>query len=247
MRDETLPRCEREQILSRRLTIRELIRLALPRESELFPDLISNYEEYHAHTETGHLVRAGLIRDWIEPGASVLDAGCGDGLMAEYIVQELGARVQGIDVSNAAVEKTRTRGIPARVQDLDLDPQFPEGFDFILLVEVLEHLRLPHRVLAEAARTARKAVIVTIPNSAWIGYRVQVFAGHAPVQSFTHLHLWSHTDFLAFVDRLGLPCPESRFLSSRRSLRGFLVNTFPNLLAHQLAYRIKAGPDEDPS
>lgn len=226
---------------SRPISLRELLRTARPRASDLFPDLIGNYEQYHATVQTGHLARARLIASWIDPGARVLDAGCGDGLVAEFLVRERGAVMEGIDVAEAAVEKARARGIPARVQDLDASPRIPPGFDYILFVEVLEHLRHPHAALLEATSKAAKAVIVTIPNSAWIGYRLQVLLGHAPVQSFTHLHLWSHEDFVAFCDRLELGPPEARFLTSNQKGRRWIAYRWPNLFVHQLAYRIPAG------
>jgi methionine biosynthesis protein MetW len=223
---------------SRALALRELLRAAFPTENELFPDLYTGYEEYHEHVETGHLARARLIAPWIDAGARVLDAGCGDGLTAAVIRDAKHAVVEGIDVAQAAVMKTLGRGIPAHVHDLDRDPTLPEGFDFILFVEVLEHLRAPHLVLSDALRKARRAVIVTIPNSAWMGYRFQLAFGHTPVQSFTHLHMWSHLDFVAFCRRLGAPPPELKYLSSGRGARAWLTSRWPNLFVHQLAYRI---------
>ncbi len=223
---------------SRALSLRELLRAAFPKEDQLFPDLYTGYEEYHEHVETGHLARARLIAPWIDDGGRVFDAGCGDGKTAALLRDERHAIVEGIDVAEAAVAKTRDRGIPAHVQDLDRDPTLPDGFDFILFVEVLEHLRTPHLVLADALRKARKAVIVTIPNSAWMGYRLQLAFGHTPVQSFTHLHLWSHLDFLAFCRRLGASRPDLKYLSSGRGGRAWFTSRWPNLLVHQLAYRI---------
>ena len=229
---------------SRRLTLRELARHARPRREGLFPDLVSDYEEYHEHVDTGHLLRARLIAPWIETSARVLDAGCGDGLMAESLARDRGARVEGLDISETAVRKTQARGILARVQNLDADPTLPTGFDYILFIEVLEHLQRPHLVLREAVRKATRAVIVTIPNSGWIGYRLDVLSGHAPVQSFTHLHLWSHLDFIAFCRRLRLPEPEVRFLASESGLRRRVIARWPNLMAHQLAYRLPSDHGE---
>lgn len=223
---------------SRPLRLREILRAGRPSDADLFPDLYGDYEEYHAHVDTGQPARATLISPWIEPGSRVLDAGCGDGTMAEFLRTRLGATVEGVDISEAAVEKTRARGIAARVQDLDANPTFMEGFDYILFIEVLEHLRVPHRVLTAAARRAGRAVILTLPNSGWIGYRLQALLGHAPVQSYTHLHFWTHRDFLAFARRLNLPRPEMRCLVSEGLWRRSLVSRWPNLLAHQLAYRI---------
>jgi methionine biosynthesis protein MetW len=232
-----------EDAESRPLTFREIVKAAWPDPDDLFPDLVSDYEEYHAHVDTGRMTRAKLIAPWIARGSRVLDAGCGDGFMAEFLARERDAHVEGFDVAEAAVKKTQARGIPATVKDLDEEPALPSGFDYILFVEVLEHLRRPHIALKEASAKARLATIVTIPNSGWFGYRLQVTLGHAPRQSFTHLHFWSHKDFIAFCRRLKVPRPEARFLTSGRSVRGALVMRWPNLFAHQLAYRIPSTHD----
>jgi len=220
------------------LRLREVLRQVRPDESKLFPELVDNYEEYHRHVETGQLLRARLIAPWIDTGSTVLDAGCGDGLMAEFLTRERAARVRGFDLAAAAVEKTRSRGIPAETRDLDAAPEMPDGFDYILFVEVLEHLRFPHRVLRSASQHARKAVIVTIPNSAWFLYRLQLLLGHSPVQSFTHLHFWGHRDFTAFCRRLGVRSPELRVATSSVGWRRAIIGRWPNLFAQQLAYRI---------
>jgi methionine biosynthesis protein MetW len=229
-----------EESPSRPLSLRELLKAARPPTNRLYEDIVDSYEDYHAHTDTGKVERAQLIASWIDPGSRVLDAGCGDGIVAEFLKRHRRVEIEGIDFAQTAVAKTRARGIPATIQDLDVEPNLPSGFDYIMFIEVLEHLRFPHRVLRTAVERARRAVLVTIPNTGWLGYRLQVLGGHSPVQSYTHLHMWSHRDFLGFCQRLGLPSPELRFFASGSLLRTALLRRWPNLFAYQLAYRISA-------
>ena len=146
-----------------------------------YRDLFDGPEAYHAHVETGSLARARVIAAWIEPGAAVLDAGCGDGAVARYLVDTRGSRVRGVDNARGALEKCATRGITADRRDLDREPlAWPEPVDYVLLLEVLEHLARPHLVLREAAALARRGVIVSIPNSGFLPYRLQLLRGVFP-------------------------------------------------------------------
>jgi len=71
--------------------------------------------------------------------------------VAEFPKRHRGVEIEGIDFAQTAVAKTRARGIPATIQDLDVEPNLPSAFDYIMFIEVLEHLRFPHRVLRTAA------------------------------------------------------------------------------------------------
>ena len=224
---------------SSRLGFRDLFGAVRPRAgAPPFVDLFEDYDEYHSHVETGNLLRAQLIAPWIDEGSSVLDAGCGDGRVAEFLRSARKVSIRGIEGSGVAAQKARGRGLDVIVQDLDTDPRLPGPVDYVLFVEVLEHLRSPHRVLKAATAIARKGVIVTLPNSGWFADRVQMAMGFVPRQSFTHLHAWSQRDFLAFCAQLGLVIRGEKFLASDTTWRANLVAAFPNLLARQLAFLI---------
>ena len=82
----------------------------------------------------------------------LLDAGCGDGWAA---VLTAVPEVVGVDKSEAAVEAARTRGVDARVADLQ-DLPFADGeFDIGMCNHVLYHLPNRHRGIAELARVLR--------------------------------------------------------------------------------------------
>jgi methionine biosynthesis protein MetW len=194
-----------------------------------FPEIFDDYDSYHEVVETGRLLRAKLIEDWIIPESTILDVGVGDGVMSEYFVNSRHVDVVGIDISNKACEKARRRGIKTEVRDINngLAMEEKEYYDYILLSEVIEHTIYPHRILIDAAKHAKKGVIVTIPNSGYVKWRIQLLRGFVPRQSFTHLHYWSINDFELFCKTLDI-----QILAFMTILPKVLVK-FRNLLAWQ--------------
>lgn len=184
---------------------RDLMKSLMQKDWE-FPEMFEDYEKYHTNISTGKAVRFDLIKDWIEPNSTVLDVGVGDGLMAELLMKNKSAEVKGMDISNVACEKAKNRGISVTVKDINngisLDKN--EYYDYILFIEVIEHTLYPQKILVEAVSHARKGVIVTIPNSAYLKWRIQLMRGYSPRQSFSHLHFWSVNDFSLFCKDLGI-------------------------------------------
>lgn len=114
------------------------------------------------------------------PGGSVLDLGCGDGLLLELL------RVQGIvgtglDASEAAVRACRAKGLTAEGHALsDPLPYADASFDTVVLLDVLEHVYDPARLLREAARVTRERVVVSVPNFSSLPARLQALCGRVP-------------------------------------------------------------------
>jgi 2-polyprenyl-3-methyl-5-hydroxy-6-metoxy-1,4-benzoquinol methylase len=72
-----------------------------------FPELYPDYDVYHSNVDTGRLNRVSTFIEWIEHNATVLDVGCGDGLVAEYLKRERKVSITGMDVSIVACEKAK--------------------------------------------------------------------------------------------------------------------------------------------
>ncbi len=132
----------------------------------------SYYEEYWSDegyrplgTPTPCLRR--LVETHVPAGARVLDVGCGDGGTAGQVLLEQGCEYAGVDISENAVRHARERGFDARlVDDAASLPFEPDSFDAVLAIEVLEHLFLPHLVVAEVHRVLKpKGIFVlSVPN-----------------------------------------------------------------------------------
>lgn len=209
-----------------------------------FKELVANYEEYHkkkTHISGLSQVRANLISQWIQPGSSILDVGCGQGFIMEFLSKTKNCKVYGIDTSEKAIEAIRLKGFQGVVRDVDREGlKIPEGqkYDYILFVEVLEHLKYPHRVLIEACKHAKKGVIVTLPNTGYIYWRLQLLRGYFPRQSFTHLHFWTINDFYIFLRQLGLKPLALKTDLPDRGVKGFICNRLKNLLAYQQCWLV---------
>ncbi|UPT75115.1 MAG: bifunctional 2-polyprenyl-6-hydroxyphenol methylase/3-demethylubiquinol 3-O-methyltransferase UbiG [Elusimicrobiota bacterium] len=102
-------------------------------------------------------IREALRTEGIGPGASVLDVGCGGGLISNPLAAA-GFRVKGVDLSPRSLEAARSRApqgaLYAPGNALSLDE--PDGaYDAVLLMDILEHVDEPARAVAEAARVLK--------------------------------------------------------------------------------------------
>lgn len=92
----------------------------------------------------------------VPKGASILDVGTGDGQIAKMIgAEQPGTTVAGIDIM-----KRPTTHIPVTLFDGQVIPFDDNSFDVVSFVDVLHHTDDPQVLISEAARVARKAVII---------------------------------------------------------------------------------------
>lgn len=199
-------------------------------DDRVFPDLVNNYNEYwDSGVVPEDLATAKIIENWFDSGSTLLDVGIGTGAVAEYLKNKKDLKISGLDISESASKLATKRGIDFQVRDINNELGLKENelYDYILLKEVIEHTVYPQKILIDAVTHARKGVIVTIPNSAYITFRIHMLRGYAPRQSFTHLHFWSIKDFRVFCEGLEIkPLEFKTFLSNR-------LLTLRNLLAYQ--------------
>jgi len=142
--------------------------------------------------------------------ASVLDVGCGEGVVTERLARRLApAKVLGVDADDARLqEEWQRRSVPnlSFATGSAYDLEFADGgFDLVCALEVLEHLAEPRDALAEMARVANRALLLSVPNEpAWrishmlAGKNVRAL-GNTP----GHINHWSRREFGDLVSGYG--------------------------------------------
>jgi 2-polyprenyl-3-methyl-5-hydroxy-6-metoxy-1,4-benzoquinol methylase len=142
--------------------------------------------------------------------SSVLDVGCGEGVLTERWAQRLGTgRVVGIDFDDpklAAEWERRVRpNLQFRTMAVERLAFERDEFDLVAATEVLEHVADPERALAEMARVARGWLLVSVPHEPM--WRALNMARGAYLRDWGntpgHLNHWSGRSFRALLGRYG--------------------------------------------
>ena len=118
----------------------------------------------------------------VPQGSRVLDLGCGDGAMLDYLQRTRGCSGYGVEIDDANVLACVRRGV--NVLQLNLDEGLAlfedNSFDMVLQIDTLPHLRNAEVMLRETARVGR-AGVVAFPNFAHWPNRLSVLRGRMPV------------------------------------------------------------------
>ena len=106
-----------------------------------------------------------LISDMIETNSRVLDVGCDDGTLMEFLKQNKNVDIRGIEISKEKVQTCISKGLTVIEGNAEFDlKQFPnKSFDYVVLGQTLQAFVNPELVINELIRVGKKA-IVTIPN-----------------------------------------------------------------------------------
>lgn len=177
-----------------------------------------------------------LIAGLIKPEATVLDLGCGDGVLMAFLQEHKAARVRGIEISEQAIYSCVAQGLSVSHQDIDngLTEYGDQSFDYVILNQCLQQVKDPQRVIAEAVRVGKKAII-GISNFAHISARWQLGVfGRVPITpalpyqwyNTPNLHFLSLADFMVYCQRNGLVVERKLYLNGTSKVR-----LFPNVFA----------------
>ena len=151
-----------------------------------------------------------IIANLIEKNTRVLDVGCGDGTLMEFLKDNNKIDIRGIEISKNNVQKCIGKGLTVIEGDAEKDlGQFPdESFDFVILSQTLQAFLNPEKVISELLRVGKKA-IVTIPNFGYWKVRLHLLTkGTMPITrtlpdewyNTPNLHMCSIKDFFNFCD-----------------------------------------------
>jgi 2-polyprenyl-3-methyl-5-hydroxy-6-metoxy-1,4-benzoquinol methylase len=141
--------------------------------------------------------------------ASVLDVGCGEGVLTHRWAQRLEGRIVGLDLEDPAIqaewEKRRAPNLEYRVMKAENLPFADGEFELATAIEVLEHVPDPEQTVAEMARVASGHLLVSVPREPlWRALNMARGAylrdlGNTP----GHVNHWSRRGFVELLSRFG--------------------------------------------
>ncbi|MGA9858586.1 MAG: class I SAM-dependent methyltransferase [Solirubrobacteraceae bacterium] len=175
----------------------------------------NTYDKYGSTNPVVRRLMAGFERTLDElftqaAPRSVLDVGCGEGVLTAQWAQRLGdRRVVGIDLEDPKLRAewaTRTRpNLQFSAMPVERLSFAHDEFDLVAATEVLEHVNGPEQALAEMARVSAGWLLVSVPhepmwralNMARGAYLRQL--GNTP----GHLNHWTQRGFVKLLSRYG--------------------------------------------
>ena len=184
------------------------------------------------------------IAEMIEPGSRVLDIGCGDGALLDYLAHEKNVDARGIEISQAGVNACVAQGLSVVQGDADTDlKDYPtRGFDYAILSQTLQATWDPKAVLEHLVRISRRA-IVSFPNFGVWHVRLRLlFGGKMPVTGTLtsawyetpNIHLCTLDDFVDLCRALNVTIEQAMVLDSVGRPKGLQApGRLANLLGEQ--------------
>ena len=185
-----------------------------------------------------------IIANWVKFGSKVLDLGCGDGELLQFLRGSLEVKGYGVEKDDLNLIACVKNGINVIQMDLEdgLSGFEDQSFNTVILSQTLQAMHNTEEIVLEMLRVG-KEIIVTFPNFGYWRNRMQITAGRMPVSKALpyewydtpNVHLCTISDFDYFCYHHNIEILERRVITDGKE-----VNFLPNLLGSLAMYRLKS-------
>ena len=190
-----------------------------------------------------------IISEWIKKESTVLDLGCGDSTLLNYLVASKDINGYGLEKDIEKVQESIKKNISVIQADFNvgLEQYFENNFfDYAIMTQALQENKNPDQIILEMLRVAKEG-IVTFPNMGFWKNRFQLgFLGRMPISKSLpnnwfdtpNIHLCTFEDFERLCKDLKIKIIEKKVLNNSYSTN-FFLKLFPNLFGEIALYRFE--------
>ena len=183
------------------------------------------------------------IATWVRANSRVLDLGCGNGTLLQYLREKRNVNGYGVEIDDGNLLCSVQNGVNVIQMDLESGLSvFESGsFDYVILSQTLQAVHRTELILREMLRVGKEG-IVTFPNFGYWQHRVDILRGRMPVSEdlpyqwydTPNIHLCTLKDFENFCAGLDVKITERMVLT-----RGQPVYWRANFFGALAVYRVK--------
>ena len=191
-----------------------------------------------------------LIANLVEDNSKVIDIGCGNGELLNFLSKNKNSKIQGLEINQKKVNKCVSKGLSVIQGDADKDlGLYPEkSFDYVILSQTIQATLEPEKILTELTRIGKRA-IVSIPNFGFWKVRLDLLVkGKMPITSklnstwfeTENIHLCTVSDFTDLCDQLNLKIKQTVTIASNKQKMFFgKPNKLANIFAEEAIFLIQ--------
>ncbi len=183
-----------------------------------------------------------IIASWIEPEAKVVDLGCGEGVLLQFLKENQKVSGTGIERVESKVARCIEKGLTVLQGDINEEiSDYPDNaFDYVVLSQTLQQVYEPSTLIRSILRIGKKA-IVSFPNFSYWSVRLQLlFTGYAPItkqlpyewHDTPNIRVITLKDFRKFSKEIGFNILKEVAINTHsHDKHGRVIKFLPNLRA----------------
>ena len=183
-----------------------------------------------------------VIKSRVNRKVSVADIGAGGGDLLKLLLEKkiISNDSLGVDLSESGIARIKNLGLEGVVADItDKEFNLTKQYDFITLIELVEHIRDCEEVVLKLKHKHLLGIIITTPNLGYLPFRLRLLFGRFPhmphLPPREHVRFWTIIDFKIWANQLGFK------VSDTRGCSGFpvLYKIWPSFFASDVLYLVE--------
>ena len=190
-----------------------------------------------------------IIAGWIPPNSRVLDLGCGDGMLLQWLCEKRNCRGYGVEISSEKVNECINKNINVIQADIDggLSIFDKNKFDVVILSQALQATLKTELVLQKISSLGKK-VVVSIPNFGHWSSLFSLAKGHMPVNhrlpyewfNTPNLHFATIKDFELLLNKLQFTNIKAAYIDESSLKSSKIVEHFITLRCTTAIYQFSS-------